>query len=613
MRTLDTVDLRPRTYPELLRTRAATTPNQTATFHRLATNSWAPTTWSALWDEVRRAASVFRALGLRPGDRLAIRARTCREWQVAEIGALLARAAVVGIDAHAAPEQAAWILKHSRASALVVDDPEALHKLPVELTNPLKFSLSLFDERKGARAGACSWQECVTGATIPTSEPDSNPHSTDAAVVIYTSGTTGTPKGIEYSHEQLITSAWAMLDEFPDFGRGRFVCWLPMSALFQRMMNLLAFATDSVTYFVEDPREIMSRLPEIRPTVFTSVPRFYEKLYDGIQQQVAGRTGLQRRLVERALAVGAQWSGAQRTGAQPTWGLRVRHAIVDRLVLRRMRTVMGGEIRLMISGSSAAPIWLLEFFHSIGLLILEAYGVTEDPVPVAANRPTAYRFGSVGKPFSVNQVRIGENDEVLVRGPATFGGYIGEGRPADRFTADGYYRTGDYGYFDADGFLYLRGRVAEIIKTSSGRRVSPVAVEGIYRQSRYVDHLVVVGNNRPYLVALVTINASAVKEALDSAGAAATPPPEQFRNSAAVIDLVQRDFAALGERVARHERIRAFAILSAPFSIESGELTATLKPRRPQIEERYRDVIEALFSESGVASVYSANGKAGDA
>jgi long-chain acyl-CoA synthetase len=535
-------------------------------------------------------------------------ARTCREWQVAEIGALLARAAVVGIDAHAAPEQAAWILKHSGACALVVDDSETLRKLPVELTDPLKFSLIVFDRREGARAGACSWQDCMTAATISTSEPDSNPHLTDAAVVIYTSGTTGTPKGIEYSHEQLMTSAWAMFDEFPDFGRGRFVCWLPMSALFQRMMNLLAFATDSVTYFVEDPRDIVRRLPEIRPTVFTSVPRFYEKLYEGIQQRLASQTGRQKRLVERALAVGAVWSRAERVGERPTWGFRVRHAILDRLVLRRIRAVMGGEIRLMVSGSAAAPVWLLEFFHSIGLLVLEAYGITEDPVPVAVNRPSEYRFGSVGKPFSVNRVQIGENGEVQVRGPATFGGYIGEGRPVDRFTADGYYRTGDAGYFDADGFLFLTGRISEIIKTSSGRRISPIAVEGIYQRSRFVDQIVVFGHNRPFLVALVALNVPAVADALASAGFTAITSQEAWHNATAVMDLLRREFDVLGESLARHERIRTFTILPAPFSIERGELTATLKPRRTQIEERYRDAIDAMFAQPATMS----SAKAGD-
>ncbi len=451
-------------------------------------------------------------------------ARTCREWQVAEIGALLSGAVVVGIDVHAAPEQAAWLLAHSKASALIVDDAETLRKLSADLTEPLKFSSTFFGSDTSGRA--CSWQDCMTASLGKPSQPVEEPDAADAAVIIYTSGTTSKPKAIEYSHEQLVSSCWAMLDEFPDFGRERFVCWLPMSALFQRMMNLLAFATDSTTYFVEEPRTIVSRLGEIRPTVFTSVPRFYEKLYDGIQQQIASQSGVRKLLLERALASGAAWSRTERAGVAPTWRLRTGHAILDGLVLRRVRAVMGGEVKLIISGSAPAPLWLLEFFHGLGLPILEAYGVTENPVPVSANRPSEYRFGSVGRPFAVNHVRIDANGEVLVKGPAAFHGYLGEERAVESFTADGYYRTGDFGYFDSDGFLYLTGRVADIIKTSAGRRISPLAIEGIYRQSRHVDQIIVVGNNRPHLVALVSLNLEAVNAALVSAGAVMPSPHE---------------------------------------------------------------------------------------
>src|SRR5687768_3262598 len=196
----------------------------------------------------------------------------------------------------------------------------------------------------------------------------------------------------------------------------------------------------------------MSRVAEVRPTAFASVPRFYEKLHDGIQERLAAQTGVRKRLIQAALAAGTEWSQRVRNGVRPTWALRVRHAVMDHLVLRKLRAVMGGEIKWMITGSAATPVWLLEFFHSLGILVLEAYGVTENPVPVAANRSNAYRFGSVGRPFGLNEVRIADDSEVLVKGPAMFREYRGEGTPLERFTADGYYRTGDYGRFDEDGF-----------------------------------------------------------------------------------------------------------------------------------------------------------------
>jgi long-chain acyl-CoA synthetase len=255
----------------------------------------------------------------------------------------------------------------------------------------------------------------------------------------------------------------------------------------------------------------------------------------------------------------------------------------------------------MISGSAAAPLWLLEFFDSIGLPILEAYGVSENPLPVAANRPGAYRFGSVGKPLPPNEVRIGPEGEVLVKGPVMFVGYDGE-TARERFTADHFYRTGDVGYFDADGYLYLTGRASEIIKTSGGRRISPTAIEGVYRQSRYIDQIVVIGNERPYLAALICVNRDAVAAALSAANLAVDAIDRTSSDVPTAFRLIEQELATLGSALSRAEQIRAFAILPEPFRVDTGELTTTLKPRRRQIERRHRETIDELYAPAPVES-----------
>lgn len=578
---------RPDTPTALLSQWAHEAPSDTATFHRLPSGEWVPTTTAALWAEVQRAASAFRGLGLQPHERVAIMARTCREWQVAELGVLLAGAAVVGIDAHAAAEQAGRILDHAQVVGLVVDRADHLAKVPPHVQARLKFVIA-FDGASAA-AKVAAWQDVIASPETVLDSDDTGFSSDRPAMLIYTSGTTGDPKGIEYSHRQIMAACWSMFDEFPDFRQSRLACWLPMAALFQRMINVVACASRSVTYFVEDPREIMTRLPEIKPTVFTAVPRFYEKVYEGIQERLTTQTPLRQRLANFALTAGGEWAVAVRRGLRPRLGLRIRHAIADRLVLRRIRAAMGGEIRWMISGSAAAPVWLLEFFHGIGLLVLEAYGITENPVPVSANRPDAYRFGSVGRPFRINATRIADDGEVLVKGPALFGGYLSEGRPAERMTTEGYYRTGDYGRVDADGFLYLTGRIAEMMKTSTGRRISPVAVEAIYRESRYIDQIVVVGNDRPFLSALIVLNRVAVD---------AEPP----RSVESVRELIREDLERLGVRLSSSEQIRAFRILPEPLSIERGELTSTLKLRREQIEVRHAAEISSMYERSTAGS-----------
>jgi long-chain acyl-CoA synthetase len=320
--------------------------------------------------------------------------------------------------------------------------------------------------------------------------------------------------------------------------------------------------------------------------VLTAVPRVYEKVCQGIQEQLAARSPLQRRLFEKAVSAGRERARHLRNGTRPSLSLQARHFVLDSLVLKRIRRAMGGNIQLLISGSAAAPIWVLEFFDAIGMPILEAYGVTENAVPVAANTPAHRRLGSVGRPLAPNVVRISDEGEVLVKGPSVFSGYLDDPNVA-RFTADGYYRTGDTGQLDPDGYLFLTGRATDVIKTSTGRRISPAGIEDHYRQSRYIDQIFVIGNDRPYLVALIAVNRAAV----------------EAQPATAVHDLIKLELDNLGQGLSQHERIRAFAVLDEPASLESGELTTTLKPRRSRIESRRRETIDQLYLQmSPVAS-----------
>jgi long-chain acyl-CoA synthetase len=594
-----TTDDRPLTSIELIRARAAAEPDVAATFHRHESGSWMATSWIQLWREIGRAAAAFRSVGLRRGDRLAIMSRTCREWQVAEFAAALVGAVVVGVDTHAAPDQIAYVLDRSGASGLVADNSTTLGKVPQRMLERLSFVLvvSPGTALESARR-QWSWTEVVAQvaagdaelAAAASIDPD------DTAVLIFTSGTTGQPKGIEYTHRQVMTACWTMVDAYAALANGRLVCWLPMAALFQRMMNLVGFAHQSVTYFVEDPRDIVARLPEIRPTALTSVPRFYERVHSGIREQLGRQRGWKRSLADAALAAGDRRSRLERQGRPVPFLLRARHTVLDALVLRKIRGALGGEIKALISGSAALPVWLAEFFFSLGLPVLEAYGVTENPLPIAGNRPGDFRVGSVGKPFAGNHVRLSADGEVLVKGTTLFSGYSGEPFPIDRFTDDGYYRTGDYGRFDEDGYLYLTGRVADIIKTSGGRRISPAAVESAYAQSPLVEQMVVFGTNRPHLCALIVPDWQRVKTGIGVAADDGSAPLTRTQLERARA-LVRAEIDRLGTSLSTYERVRRFALLEQPFSIDRGELTPTLKLRRPHIEKAYESVIDGLYRE----------------
>lgn len=574
-------DEAPRTVVEILRRQAEAHPGKAACHYRDAQGRWAAVSWRRHWGDIVRAAGRLRAAGVGRGDRLAIMAPSCREWQVAEMAGLLLGAVIVGVDAHATPQQIGHVLLHSGASAVVCDGDDALGRIPAEALMTVG---GYFDLRKLC-AGRGIAEEGPDPSFLAAPDPD------DPATIIYTSGTTGAPKGIGYSHRQLMAACDAIVEAYPGLGpTDSTVCWLPMSCLLQRMMNLVTMRLGAELYFAEDPREIVEVAREAQPTVLVGVPRFFERFEEGVRDRVAAGPGWMRRLFAAALAAGDERARRLRQGRPVGWRLAIRHALLDRLVLRGVRRALGGRIRFMISGSAPMPVWLLEFYAACGLPVLEAYGVSENTVPVAANRPGEPRFGSVGRPLSANRVRLSPEGEVLVQGPGLFRGYHGIPDGESAFTPDGFYRTGDMGRFDEDGFLHLTGRKADLIKTSTGRRISPARVEAVYRRSRWVDQVVVFGHGRERIAALVVprfqaIEADAMFAGLSRCELAASP---------LLREAIRQDFQGLGAELPAHERIADFVLLDRPLSMEAGELTATLKVRRERIAENHAALIGTL-------------------
>lgn len=561
--------------PQLLQAAARQRPHAVAYSQRQTDGTWIPTTWQEIWRDVQQRAIALRRMGLARGDRLAILARTCPAWQIADMAGLLAGAAIVGVEPHASEDQIAFILKHAEVTALIVDTSANLAKVPHDLRSRLKFVVQLKGSTEDNTKPVVCWREMLMGADVGAWR-EAFPSTDDPATLLYTAGTTGTPKGILYTHMQVLAGCWAIREIFSELGEDdSTVCWLPMAHLFQRMINLVTMTCGVKTFFVEDPREILSCIQETQPSVFIAVPRFYEKVHEGIQQRLVQQTGWRRRLIEWALAAGRKRSRCLAAGRKVPWTLRLRHAVFDRLVLSKIRQVMGGRIQFMITGAAPTAPWLLEYLHSLGWLVLEAYGLSENTVPIAMNRLDACRFGSVGRPTPRTQLRFAEDGELFVKGPGVFTGYHKDEQRGQRFTVDGFYRTGDYGRLDADGFLYLLGRKTEIIKTSTGWRISPAQVEAVYRRSRHLDQIVVFGEGRKYLVALVSLNSA----------------------SQANEEEIHREMELLGRELAPHERIRAFSILPRPLSITEGELTPTLKLKRQTIAKLHAERIEQLYQD----------------
>lgn len=576
------------TIPALLDARAAATPADTALWQRSDAGKWQSTTWREYHETAARIGRGLRSLSLCPGEAVGILAASSREWDFAHLGVLAAGGIVVGLDPHDTDEHLDDIAARCQLSGLILQDPQAIVRFAKPVQQRLRFVIGIAGS---SSSGARSLDEIIkmgeghANETGPAVQPD------DPATIIFTSGTTGTPKGIRYSHRQVCLASASILSAFDDIDEhSRLACWLPLSNLFQRMINICAIARGAQTYYVDKPQDIMQHVAIIEPHVFIGVPRFYEKLYAGIRNRIDEGPAWQKSLIDWALREGARHATAVRAGKQLGLSQRLAYSLAERLVLGRLRQVMGRNLRYLISGSAPMPLWLLERFHAMGLLILEAYGMSENIIPVAANRPGAFRFGTVGRPMPGSEIRLAQDNELLVRGPGVFSGYFDEDTKHSPVDAEGYLASGDYATVDLDGFITLTGRKSEIFKTSTGRRVAPVPIETCLKQLAYIEHAVVIGRNRPLPVALLSLDRNALRADAKTSNAPDSPMASE------TCDRISRDVSVVCSNLPERDIPAGILVTTTPFTIAGGELTGNLKLRRKAIEEKFATDLEALYA-----------------
>ncbi|MFP5401555.1 MAG: AMP-dependent synthetase/ligase [Gammaproteobacteria bacterium] len=572
------------TLPATLAARSAATPEQAAFWSRDDDGHWSATNWAEVQRRVGKLAWQLRLLGIGRGDRVALVLPTTPEWEYAQHAVLAAGGVVVGLDASETEANLRHMLQTVQPSALIVETRAIGDRLRAlaQGSTPRLVIAEGEPGPDGLRLDELLARPMPATANLPAAAAD------DLATIIFTSGSTGQPKGIAYTHAQLVLVGRAILEQFPSIDEGaRLACWLPLSNLFQRIINLCALICGAQSWFVRHPAQIMERLPEIRPSLFVGVPRFFEKLYAGIVAQLDARPAPVRTLAHAAWRFACEVRAAERAGL-PVAGSRAAIAwLADRLVLSRIRAAMGPNLQFMVSGSAPIPVWLLERFHGLGWLVLEAYGTSENALPIALNTPAAYRFGTVGRPLAHNALVIAEDGEILVRGPALFSGYWGTD-PADAGIDDaGFLHTGDLGRVDDSGFLALTGRKSELFKTSTGRRIAPGSIEALIKRVPAVEHAVLVGRNRPFPVAIVDL---ALPPAADAPGSGDRPS----RSQALVEALGERILAACRDLPA-YQRPAAILVSPIPFSVDGGQLTANQKLRRQHIEALFARELDVLY------------------
>ena len=523
---------------------------------------WEGMTCAQMLSRVHQYAAALRDLGLTPGDAVAIMLPTSLEWECCDKALLAIGCTVVGIDVYAPPAYLRRLVSIAKPRALIVQELWQLNAFSSESLRSIAFVVArnLTSETEESGIAVYPWVRLTRSVHhLPPRDPSVEDR---AATVIFTSGTTGEPKGIVFNQQQLLDAANSIAARFSAFTeRDRTICWLPMSNLFQRMINLSALQLGIRIYYHPDPLTIMDALRAVRPTIFVGVPRIYQRLYRGFVEKLEDLpAGVGRRALE-TLDPG-QAPDSPSTSA-------VRLPMFATIVTALLRRSLGGRLRMMVSGSAPCPVEILHFFRRIGIPLLEAYGVSESATPVAINSLSDWKIGSVGKPLTTNSVKISGDGEVLVFSPGLCQGYLGSPQKQLQLDDEGFYHTGDDGYIDADGFLFLTGRRVDIAKLLNGRRVSLTNIERSIWSVPNVDQVVAFGHGRErVLCAIVPVRTQGTTVPLD----------EQAASIVTNIQNIQSDWPIW-------QRVRGVLILDTPFSVSSGELTPNLKLRRSVIQK----------------------------
>jgi long-chain acyl-CoA synthetase len=545
--------------------------------------------------ELRRAAREIAAglahLGVEPGDRVAILAGTRPEWTLADLGALCAGAVVVPIYHTNSPAECRYILEHAGVRVIFAEDAAQLAKLDGfrEQLPQLESAIVLAGEADGAVTLA---ELRSHGELDRTAEVAAD----DVATIIYTSGTTGPPKGCVVTHAALRATVDMYTRRLElDSGPLSVYLFLPLAHSLARVTELAVIgAGGTLQFWGGDPARIVDELAELHPTHFPAVPRIYEKIHSRVLSQVAAQGRLRRGAFRWALAEGARFRAAARRGTEPGRLLRLRHSAADRLVLSRVRSVFGDRLVFAMCGAAPVSREVLEFFDACGVLILEGYGMTETTAAATLNTAGSFRFGTVGRPLPGTEVSIADDGEVLMRGPHIFRGYFKNDEAThDTITDDGWLHSGDLGSIDEDGYLRITGRKKELLITSSGKNISAANIETALREIRWVSQAVVYGDNRSYLVALLTLDPEEVSALAARAGV--EPEPATVAGDERVRAEIGREVEKINERFARIEQVKRFAILDRDLTQDRGELTPTMKVKRAVVYREFAEVFDSLY------------------
>ncbi|MCD2111952.1 MULTISPECIES: AMP-dependent synthetase/ligase [Rhodococcus] len=566
-------------------------------FERLVDGKWVPVTARQFASEVRAVAKGLMASGIELGDRVAVLAATRYEWVLLDYAIWTAGGATVAIYETSSADQAQWILEDSGTKLLIVENSGHVDTVREVAENAPTVREVL--QIEPAPGGKSAVDELIArGAAVTDEQVEERRNSVtaeSAATLIYTSGTTGRPKGVQLKHRHFASESAACGLALPDsMHEGqRTLLFIPMAHVFARLISFAAFDSKVTVGHTSDLSTLLDQFAVFKPNFILSVPRVFEKVYNSAKQKAYD--GGKGKIFEKASDVAIEYSKALENGG-PGLALKIQHFVFDKLVYGKLKAALGGNVTRAVSGGAALGARLGHFFRGVGVTIYEGYGLTETTGGIIMNTPAAQKIGTVGKPFNGCAAKIAEDGELLLKGPQVFDGYWQNDKATDEAIRDGWFHTGDIGAIDEDGFISITGRKKELIVTAGGKNVAPAVLEDSLRAHPLISQVIVVGDSKPFVGALITLDPEALPGWLERHNLPAGTTVAELIKNPDLIAEIDEAVAETNKKVSKAESIRKYRILETDFSIESGELTPTLKLKRNIIHDKHGAEIAAIYN-----------------
>ncbi|WP_282073797.1 AMP-dependent synthetase/ligase [Polaribacter atrinae] len=580
--------------------------NKEAIFYKdEALQNWKGITWNSFYFQIQQVSKALINFGIKEQDNIGVFAQNMTEWIIADLGIMGVRAVTIPIYATNSQKEVEYVVNDAEISVLFVGDQEEFDKVEaiskentyLKLIVALTSTVDLRGHKNAVYYNDFIKAEFPKSIETALEKRHSDSKLDDLASIIYTSGTTGEPKGVMLDHNNFASSLKAHEDELDVDENDVSLSFLPLSHIYERSWVFFCLQQGIQVYFNQDPKKIADVLKEVKPTLMCTVPRIFEKIFTAIQEKRKEASPTKMKLASWALGVGNKYHNTyRRFGKKVPLMLNVKHKIADKLVLSKLRDVFGGNIKFMPCGGAPLGPDLVSFFHSFALNIKCGYGLTETTATVTLFGNQFFEFNSAGRPISGTEIKIGLNDEVLVKGPGVMKGYYKKPEATAEVFEDGWFKTGDAGKIDDSGNLVITDRIKDLMKTSGGKYIAPQKLEMALVSDSFIEQIAVIGDQQKYVTALAVPSFDNIKKYAEE-HKISFKDIEDLINNNQIKSMLEKRFEELQNEFSKFEKIKKFTLLPKEFSIEAGEITATLKLKRKVIQKKYKALIDKMYAD----------------